>query len=318
MPPRDVLAPASPDNWSDGWMRVLWDARLAELFVPYHSGSPRYYDLTGFGFPLVDATQDDAGCCGEVLEGKVVKEVRDRGVAWKDDAAVHRGQTLVLWATLDAANYNYIIEYGFSDDGAISYRLGATARNLPSKVWEAHMHNGLWRIDIDLDGFPNDSAMLMRHVEPTSGNTATDPSQPFGGGIEGAAEWNDLEFTHLHIGDSVTTNKHGHHIGYDLMPIRHGTARHSEAFTQHDFWVTRYHPTELLYPLVPPTFIDYRNGESVTDTDVVLWHISSAHHLPRDEDGEMVGDVWQGSALVMWYGFDMRPRDLFDNTPLHP
>ena len=67
------------------WMRVLWDARVADIFVPYHSGSPRYYDLTGFNFDLVPATAADAGCCGTVLDGVVVKEVRDRGVLWKND-----------------------------------------------------------------------------------------------------------------------------------------------------------------------------------------------------------------------------------------
>src|SRR5687768_379431 len=28
------------------WMRIFWDARVSEIFVPYHPGSPRYYDLS--------------------------------------------------------------------------------------------------------------------------------------------------------------------------------------------------------------------------------------------------------------------------------
>src|SRR2546429_4205006 len=116
---------------TDPWMRVLWDARLADIFVPYHPGSPRYFDLTSFNFGLVPASKADAGCCGTILDSGVVKEVRDRGVGWKDDTAVYRGQELVLWATLDAANYNYVMQYGFRDDGTITFRLGATAHNLP-------------------------------------------------------------------------------------------------------------------------------------------------------------------------------------------
>src|SRR4051812_15007395 len=30
----------------DAWLQVLGDARLAEMFVPYHSGSPRFWDIS--------------------------------------------------------------------------------------------------------------------------------------------------------------------------------------------------------------------------------------------------------------------------------
>lgn len=304
-------------NPAEAWMRILWDARVADIFVPYHTGSPRYYDLTGFGFGLVDAVQKDAGCCGVLLGNppKVVKEVRDRGVVWKDDKEVHRGQQLVLWGTVDAANYNYIIEYGFRDDGVIEFRIGATARNLPGREMEGHMHNGLWRIDVDLNGFSNDSALLARHQEPAGGMTASDSANPFHGGTEGSAVWNPQEFTHIRVVDTVRKNGKGHNISYDLIPMPHGVARHVESFTQADFWVTRYHGTELRYDLLP-TYVS--NGESVTNTDIVLWHITPVHHMPRDEDGEFRGDFWRGSALIMWGGFDLRPRNFFDRTPLFP
>ncbi len=29
-------------------------------------------------------------------------------------------------------------------------------------------------------------------------------------------------------------------------------------------------------------------------------------------------DAWEGSALVMWSGVDLRPRNLFDRTPFYP
>ena len=31
---------------------VIGDMRVAEIFVPYHPGSPRFHDLTDFGFSL--------------------------------------------------------------------------------------------------------------------------------------------------------------------------------------------------------------------------------------------------------------------------
>jgi hypothetical protein len=47
------------------------------------------------------------------------------------------------------------------------------------------------------------------------------------------------------------------------------------------------------------------------------------HHEPRSEDGKLVKDEngnyrWRGATLVMWGGFDLIPRNLFDGTPLYP
>jgi primary-amine oxidase len=304
-------APSKP------WMQVLYDARVVELFVPYHSGSPRFYDLTSFNFGLVRATLADKGCCGALLGNPpvVVKEVRDRGIAWKDDTLVRRGQELVLWGTLDAANYNYVMEYGFRDDGVIEFRIGATARNLPGAEVESHMHNALWRIDMDLNGAGSDAAFLMRHIEPFgSAQQAKDSMAPFNGGVEGNATWVAPEFTMVEVEDIRTRNAKSHPIGYELMPFRRGSSRHAEAFTKQDFWVTRWHPTELTYT----SLSSYANGEQVLDNDIVLWHVTPVHHQPRDEDGEKVGGVWKGVALIMWGGFDLKPRNLFDETPLHP
>lgn len=51
---------------------------------------------------------------------------------------------------------------------------------------------------------------------------------------------------------------------------------------------------------------------------MVLWAITAAHHIPRDED--LVGPKGKrstGSTSVVWSGFELRPRDLFDGTPFY-
>lgn len=300
------------------WVRVLYEARVAEIFVPYHPGAPRYYDIQSFNWGLVTANRADAGCCGRLLGDPptVVKEVRDRGVAWKDDERVLRGRELVLWSTLDAANYNYIFQYGFRDDGTITFRLGATARNLPGAELTPHTHTGVWKVDIDLAGAGNDSVLLVRHLEPSGSLSANDTAAPFNGGTEGFADWIAEEFTNLRVIDTAVTNANGKSIGYDLLPTRTGNARHhgaGETFVQHDFWVTRYAPGQITASQLP-SYV--QNNQSVTNSDVVLWHVTPLHHEPRDEDGRFVGAVWQGVALLMWGGFDLRPRNLFDRTPL--
>src|SRR5262245_1253870 len=43
-------SPTSP------WVQVIYDARVIELFVPYHSGSPRFLDMSSFNFSLFPLT----------------------------------------------------------------------------------------------------------------------------------------------------------------------------------------------------------------------------------------------------------------------
>src|SRR5207244_26525 len=71
--------------------------------------------------------------------GTMHKEVHDDGVRWMSAETagfnriadrVRRGEKMVLWATYYGANYRYLIEYGFGDDGTITCRIGPTGRNI--------------------------------------------------------------------------------------------------------------------------------------------------------------------------------------------
>jgi len=144
---------------------------------------------------------------------------------------------------------------------------------------------------------------------------------------EGAAkpDVDRREFTMVRI-ETDRKNANGKTIGYDLMPIRMGSARHNEDFTQHDFWVTRSHPERPLEYIFSNLANLVKDEEEVESADIVLWATSSSHHEPRDEDGKPDSapklwpgdDAWEGSALVMWSGFDLRPRNFFDRTPFYP
>lgn len=301
-------SPTSP------WLRLFWDARVSDIFVPYHSGSPRFYDMSGFTFPMtpIGAADCPASVGGTPLGADVCKEVRDRGIAWKDDANVRRGQELVLWGALDAGNYNYVIEWTFRDDGVVLGRVGATAVNLPGVPYEAHVHNPIWRLDIDLDGFTADSVSLGTHTEtgPIGDDTHPVIAQ------EGSREWEPHAFNTLEAMDANLVNGQGHMSTYQLIPLpTGGLSRHEEKFTQSDFWVTTYKVTELWAPQLP----NYVNPpETASNADVVLWYKGSVHHHPRDEDGEYVNNYWHGEALIMWTGFMLMPHDVFDRTPLYP
>jgi len=218
-----------------------------------------------------------------------------------------------------------MIEYGFQDDGAITFRMGSTGHNYPGSEYDPHMHNGLWRVNVNLDGRPgepaNNSVYLVEHVEPLPQAKIRAKSQvtPFNGGKEGFADWNAEKFTMLRVMNDKLTKQKDFPVGYDLMPLRMGNARHfggpREDCTKHDFWVTRNRPNQLAYPSVPQYAA---KGEGIMNTDVVLWHSAPAHHEPRLEDGKMEGGRFQGVTHTMWAGFTLRPRNLFTQTPLYP
>jgi hypothetical protein len=299
---------------SSSLVRLFWDARISEIFVPYHPGGPRYYDV-GYNFSMIPLNGNDCPATkGGTLMGpgnEVCKEVHDRGLAWKDDLNVRRGEEVVLWGALDAANYNYVIEWTFRDDGVVMGRVGATAQNAPSMPTIAHMHGPFWRLDIDWNGFPGDSVYVGTHKEVGAG--ATDSMSLIA--TESAVEWKAEEFTDLHIQDATLKNANGNYSTYHLMPMRFGTPRHIEPFTQKDFWVTRYNPAEMWAPALA-TYMS--PSQPVSNTDVVVWYHGGAHHLPRDEDGRIVNGWWTGEAHIMWNGFMLMPHNLFDKTPLCP
>lgn len=306
---------------TEEWMQVLGDCRVSELFVPYHSGSPRFWDVS-YNFPLCPATTIEAGPHGRVLGNppNVAVEIRDRGLSWVDTNTSRRGQVMILRSILSAANYRYVIEYGFQDDGAITFRVGSTGRNYGSREWEGHMHNTLWRIDVNLDGPENNSVYVMEHQEPDGHpGKAKTAHKPFNNGKEGFLDWNPEKFTMLQVRNENRKNVRNMPFAYDLMPLRMGNARHTgannEACTQHDFWVTRANPKEIYYTRLPEYV---KEGDSVMNSDVVLWHNAPAHHEPRSEDGEMKGNTFTGVTPIMWAGFDLKPRNVFDRSAMYP
>jgi len=308
---------------TEDWVQVLGDTRLAEMFVPYDSGSPRFWDLAYF-YDMMTLTRRDVGLTGK-LHGNppmVAEELRDRGIHYMDpETGSRRGETLLLWAALDANNYRYVTEFGFQDDGTITLRAGSTGRNYPSKEFEGHMHHALWRIDMDLHGPEHQAVYVMERIEPDGKHLdrARSSYRPFNGGKEGAEDWDPRKFTSLHIVRNDKKNARGKAIGYEAMLQRHGTARHygpeEEDSTRHDFWVTRQRPGEMHYRKV----YEYaKKAEPIMDANVVLWVSTPFHHEPRSEDGVMVGDKFEGATSIGWTGFDLQPRNFFDGSPLFP
>ena len=296
-------APSSP------FITVLFDGRLGEIYVPYHPGTPRFGDISQFNFPALTLSTADCPSPHVILgSGRICREIVDSGVAWKDDALVRRGREVRYWAVLDAANYNYIMEWAFRDDGTIVARAGSTGPKLggPDDT-TGHFHSFTWRLDIDLDGPGGDSAYITRHDENLGVNpsTGSDSSQLIQ--LEGGRAWNATRFNSIEIGDSSLVNDNGSPTTYELLPVRSGTTRLSEAFSKSDFWVTRFAgANSQLLAINLPTYV---NGQSTINQNNVIWYTGSAHHESnmRDEDRQTVP--------VLWVEFRLIPHNLFEGTP---
>lgn len=289
-------------------VEVLGELRMAEVFVPYDEGQPRFHDLSEFQFDLV--TLSTTECTGTRLGGdRVCKELTDRGLAWRDpDVPVaRRGEQLALWSVLNASNYDYVMHYSFWDDGTIEVRAGSTGRKIGGEDDTAgHTHAFAWRIDLDVAGPGGDTV----HIENVSYNGKSVREKPQLVTTEGGFAWSPEAFTHVEVEDATSVNGRGRERGYVLAPTREGLPKFRESWTRYPIWVTRKHgPGEELRSFDLPSYV---NKESVVGQDVVLWYMDAHHHEEnmRDEDRDTVP--------VLWVGFRLEPQNLWDRTPFYP
>src|SRR5689334_3305721 len=290
-------------------INILYDGRIGELFVPYHPGAPRLFDIWANYSPLVltPSHRPPPPRVAELIgDNKICKEIRTY-LAWMDDAQVRYGKEVVYFAVLDAANYNYIMEWTFRDDGTILARAGSTGPQLSTAFGVGHMHSFTWRLDVDLNGPDDDSVYFTRHVENLT-PPSTSMDDLFLVGIEGSRVWNPERFHALEIFDRTLQNGHGRPTSYELIPLRTGSARHSEDFTKKDFWVTRFRgvTAELLAENLPDYIADQ---QPTVNTDIVVWYTGSVHHENNERDED------DNTTPVLWTGFELRPKNLFDGTP---
>lgn len=361
MPPSSVLRIVSAvfmykdRTGQPRWVTVAKDLRLGEMLVPYDPGSPRFQDVASHSFWLTPADESFLGppcvapgkvlsCPIPYLHRKVYQEVHDDGVRWVSDGSssgrdqARRGEKMRLWSVFYGANYRYLIEYGFGDEGSITCRVGATARNIFRRrpdQGDTHLHVGCWRFDPDLGdptqtlpgGADKNIVRLARRLPLTPDledgkfKTVVEPFASAGDNQshEGFALWRPEEFTTLRIESTVRQNTSGfpQPIAYDLMPVRYGSVRSFPAtydYVNKDFWVTRSDPSHTTYNQVSTYAARQR---PVDQTPITVWHNAPVLHTARGEDfGPDGRSNSDGVALTAWAEFTLRPRNLFDSTPL--
>jgi Cu2+-containing amine oxidase len=234
-----------------------------------------------------------------------------------------------------------MIEYGFTDEGVISCRIGPSGRNIFNRQadgGDTHLHIGCWRMEMDLGdpaskvGGPKDNEVyLVRRVLDEEKEKFTSVAKLFnrngrGDACEGSARWVPEEFTTLRVTSKARKNSHGRPVSYDVVSHRLGGTRQLQReggtydsdmdFINHDFWVTRTESGFTDYIDVPRYA---REKRPLTGQPTTIWLSTPALHVARTEDfGTDTGtNSYGGVATVTWAGFYLKPRDLFDGTPLY-
>jgi len=342
---------------------VLYQGALAELFVPYMDPAGNWYSRTfmdegeyGFGANitpleagidcpetgrLIDAMlPDDKGAPITVPRAICIFERNTGDPVWRHFDNIlntgfegRRAVELVLRSIATIGNYDYFLDWVFTQDGRIRVRIGATGYDglkgvraqtvrdstakadaaygalvAPGLVAANHDHFFSVRLDVDVDG-PRNSFIV-------DALTAKDFEGPRSGWVvqsrvarterDGMLDYNLSRPAHWRIVNPDSTGSLGHVTGYVLHPL--GSVAHSmltagdmaqqrAAFTQHQLWVTQRAAGER-----------YAAGDYVDQSE-------PGHGLPA---WTAANRSIENTDIVLWYtaGFHHVPRT--EDFPLMP
>lgn len=305
-------------------LRVLSSARLSQLHVAYDDSDVTYNDVTQYGLGggyLLELSEADCPS-GHLLNVHNRPALCVwRGASDSSYRTLNRAsqtQSLNLFSVSQVGAYAYILSWSFHADGRIEPSIGATGalqrsasdtelpfgrvlQGDPDTLWLSHTHNYYWRLDFDIgeeatdDVFSEQRYLLgqdgrtsvTREVFSTEQARRIDP--------ERQASW------------TVSENAIEGSAGYRIEPIRSGhTFRRQavEPYTDFDMFVTvandcerfasqnaRFNPDCLNHVL------QYVDGQSINQQDIVLWHRVSFHHTPRNEDQRNMHTHWDGFVI---------------------
>jgi primary-amine oxidase len=322
--------------------KVLKYAGLAEIFVPYNRGQPRPHDFGGGIGDKLEELLPGKDCIPGSLrcesfnaqgkaEGKPVVMLHEEatGFSYKGGQGRAYGKKLTLWNVYNLGGYHYINRWTFRDDGCLMPEIGLTGSlnhvgkgdasphgslvGKPNVFAPSHVHNIYYCLDFDVDGADNNVVEEFNYQQDKPGSlSGTHSWTPIL--KESARTWSAENFRSWRVVNRTSKNALGLPRSYELIPGGNGTYRggSGEAFAQGELWVTRYHPDE--YPTdkraLATALPSYLNDESVDGADVVVWYVLHVHHIPRTED--------YPAMPVEWVGFQLKPRDFLDSSPVRP
>ncbi|MGH7500384.1 MAG: tyramine oxidase [Longimicrobiales bacterium] len=288
----------------DRQRRVLYQGALSEIFVPYMDPNGNWFSRTfmdvgeyGFGAnatplaPGVDCPDtgvrldalvpDDMGVAVAVPDAICIFERNAGDPAWRHFDNIlgtgfegRRAVELVLRMIATLGNYDYYLDWAFTQDGRIRTRIGASgydglkgvraqSMNDPSASAETaygtlvapglvatnHDHFFSMRLDVDVDGSDNSLSvdqLTRRDFEGPRSGWMLEPRVPRTE-REAQLDYDPSRPAHWRIVNPNATGPLGHAPGYVLRPensVAHSMlnagdmAQQRAGFIRHQLWVT--------------------------------------------------------------------------------
>ena len=254
---------------------------------------------------------------------------------------------LVIRMIAQVGNYDYIIDWVLNQRGGIRVEVGLTGIDASKAVLSTsvsdpggeedtehgpliapnlaatyHSHHFNFRLDLDVDGPNNSFALgefkLLKNLKQSPRKSVWVPEEEVLK-RERSAQINDGDI--WRVFNPSRKNAQGYNTSYIVE-----THSHSETllkpqdyrrarFIENALWVTGFNPQERYAagdtpnqnpgePGLPEYIAD---NQSIQNTDIVLWHTLSFHHVPSAEDFPVL-PVERGS-------FELKPANFFNRNP---
>lgn len=357
---------------------VLYQGTLSEIFVPYQDPDANWFyrtfmDAGEFGFGLLAsplALGLDVPENAVLLDAVVSAAIPDPSVpvvplplqrvvgvferlsgspAWRHfeqfSGGAYEGRAeveLVVRSISQVGNYDYLLDWVFTQNGSIRAEIGLTGIDAakavaahagaaastrtstpvaPQLVAPFHSHHFNFRLDVDVDGPLNSFVLGQLQQRPAPGprrsvwvlEEQVVASEGDGRLDHGAVQWKVI--------NPSRRNAWGQHTGYvleshDLVdPLMHPADYQRAGFIGHNLWVTAHDPeqryaagdTPNQNPGAPglPQFV--RDNASLVNRDLVLWLTLGHHHVTAAEDWPVMSR--QKLSLTL------KPSNFFDRNP---
>jgi len=250
----------------------------------------------------------------------------------------------VVRSIAQVGNYDYLVDWIFTQSGAMRVEVGLTGIDAPKAVGNAgaqrggngqrfaapvaaelvapfHSHHFNFRLDLDIDGQNNSFVLGQLKQRPAPG-----PRKSIWTLTERAIESeSEGQLDHGHdrwkvVNDS-RRNALGERVGYVLQshsnvePLLDPADYRRAGFIGHNLWITAFDTDERYaagdapnqHPGAPglPQYV--RNNQSLVNRDIVLWLTVGHHHVTQAEDWP----VLSGEKL----SFELKPSNFFDRNP---
>jgi primary-amine oxidase len=261
-----------------------------------------------------------------------------------------RARQLVIFFVATIGNYDYAISWVFHQDGVLEIDVALTGIMLVKGVNEKtvmrhhhgptahlvsenpvaphHQHFFNFRLDMDIDGVRNsvvesNSRALPTGAQNPSGNAFVMEETPLRREREAARSVSMQTARTWSIVNPAVKNVLGYAASYILVPGANAIpyiaptsrVRKRAGFVDHQFWATRYNPSEMsaagAYPNQSgggdglPKWA--ANNEPIENEDLVVWYTLGVTHIPRPEEWPVMP--------VSHVGFKLIPAGFFGRNP---